>query len=99
MPVEAHHPNGHDAGRALDVIWLCRAHHREAHAAIAEPRRCGHCGVEFRPVTFHVDQLYCSGRCRVAAFRARRRDGAGSTTGTSTAGTSPAGDAPKGGPA
>jgi hypothetical protein len=32
-------------------------------------RRCGHCDAPLEPR--RSDALYCSGRCRVAAFRAR----------------------------
>jgi hypothetical protein len=32
---EAHHP---DYGRPLDVVWLCSAHHKQAHA---QSKRCG----------------------------------------------------------
>lgn len=29
--VEAHHHNGYDLKHALDVVWLCKAHHEAAH--------------------------------------------------------------------
>ena len=29
--VEAHHPNGYEGPAALDVTFLCRAHHADAH--------------------------------------------------------------------
>lgn len=29
--VEAHHPNGYAGDAALDVVWLCDPHHKEAH--------------------------------------------------------------------
>lgn len=31
---QGHHP---DYGRPLDVVWLCRVHHRQAHALVANP--------------------------------------------------------------
>jgi hypothetical protein len=31
MKVQAHHHNGYDAQHILDVVWLCRPHHRQAH--------------------------------------------------------------------
>ena len=38
-PAEAHH---HDYGRPLEVRWLCRRHHRDAHAALHTHCRHGH---------------------------------------------------------
>ncbi len=35
-PAEAHHD---DYGRPLDIAWLCRAHHVERHAMLAERGR------------------------------------------------------------
>lgn len=32
---EAHHFLGYDKGHELDVIWLCREHHRRAHQSAA----------------------------------------------------------------
>lgn len=33
---EAHHP---DYDRPLDVVWLCPAHHKQAHALVANDER------------------------------------------------------------
>lgn len=56
-----------------------------------KPPRCAVCGtpVPYR-ATHQWGPRYCSGACRVAAFRSRRQE-AGTTPGTTTAGNQPAG--------
>lgn len=31
LPVEAHHPNGYSREHQLDILWLCKQHHEDAH--------------------------------------------------------------------
>ncbi len=35
IEVEAHHHRGYDLEHRLDVLWLCRPHHEEAHHGAA----------------------------------------------------------------
>ena len=50
----------------FDRPMICRSCSTRA----AHQRSCEHCGIEFVPA--RKDARFCSGRCRVAAHRARR---------------------------
>jgi hypothetical protein len=43
LAVEAHHHKGYDHAHRLDVVWLCRQHHSDAHrfARLARDRAGG----------------------------------------------------------
>jgi hypothetical protein len=61
------------------VDGLCRRCQRDARAAayrreLATPRACAECGEEFVPGEVHG--RYCSTRCRMRAYRARRKPAA-----------------------